>query len=448
MPNQSAAIPPPILADPNPGVVRWVLHAVYDCAWIVVILLTSPWWIYRSFVDGEFRAMVRARLALGLEQRPRGGRRSILVHGVSVGEVKGAQALVRHLERARPDLDIVICTTTKNGLRVAHQTYPQHTVVRFPLDLSFVVKRFLKRIDPVCVVLVELEIWPNFLRCANQAGAPVAVVNGRITDKSFASYKLFKDLLPQFNRISLFCVQDQEYAQRFERLSAKRERILITGNIKVDGLATGRGERSAELVRLLGGASGQSVIVAGSTHEPEESRLVEAWLAHARDARLVIVPRHPERAEALVRTLEAAGVRPQRLTELRNGEHVDPRRPCLADTIGELEAIYRLADLVFVGGSLIPHGGQNMLEPAALERAVIYGPYVQNFTSEAALLERSAAALRIDGPAQLGPTLAALLADPARRERMGRAGRAAVEAQRGATELTLAALTERVLPHS
>src|SRR6185295_5134667 len=163
----------------------------------------------------------------------------VLVHGVSVGEVKGAQALVAHLERERPDLDIVICTTTANGLRVAHQTYPGHTVVRFPLDLSFVVKRFLARLDPVCVVLVELEIWPNFLRCANRTGVPVAVVNGRITDKSFGSYKLFKDLLPQFNRITLFCVQDEDYAQRFERLSAKRERILVTGNIKVDRLKTG-----------------------------------------------------------------------------------------------------------------------------------------------------------------------------------------------------------------
>jgi 3-deoxy-D-manno-octulosonic-acid transferase len=438
-------VPSPILRDPNPGIVRWILHAVYDLAWIVVIVLTSPWWAWRSLVDPEFRAMARARLALGVVSRPRSGRRCVLLHGVSVGEVKGAQALVTMLERERPDLDVVICTTTANGLRVAHQTYPRHTVVRFPLDLSFVVKRFLERLDPVCVVLVELEIWPNFLRCANRAGVPVAVVNGRITDKSFASYKLFKDLLPQFNRITLFCVQDEEYAQRFERLSAKRERILVTGNIKVDGLKTGTVEPPGALARLLAPKSGQRLIVAGSTHEPEERHLVEAWMTHARAERLVIVPRHPERAEALVRALETLGTRPQRLTELRAGAAVDPSRPCLADTIGELEAIYALADLVFVGGSLIPHGGQNMLEPAALERAVFYGPNVQNFTSEAALLERAGAALRIAGVTELGPTLARLLADPAGCAAMGRAGRAAVEAQRGATLLTLAALRERAL---
>jgi len=438
-------LPPPILQDPNPGLVRWILHAFYDCVWLVVIALTSPWWAWRSLTDREFRSMARARLAIGVRGRPRSGRRCVLVHGVSVGEVKGAQALVKLLERERPDLDIVICTTTANGLRVAHQTYPKHTVVRFPLDVSFVVKRFLSRIDPVCVVLVELEIWPNFLRCANRSGVPVAVVNGRITDKSFASYELFKDLLPQFNRITLFCVQDAEYAQRFERLSARRERILVTGNIKVDGLKTGRIDPPAALVRLLGARAGQRVIVAGSTHEPEERFLVEAWRSYAPSDRLVLVPRHPERAEGLVRTLSEVGPKPQRLTELRSGVAPDPTRPCLADTIGELEAIYSLADLVFVGGSLIPHGGQNMLEPAALERAVFYGPYVQNFTSEAALLERAGAACRIGGLAELGTTLANLLADPTARATMGQAGRAAVEAQRGATLLTLAALRERAL---
>jgi 3-deoxy-D-manno-octulosonic-acid transferase len=184
----------------------------------------------------------------------------------------------------------VICTTTKNGLRVAHQTYPQLTVLRFPLDLSFLVGRFLSRIDPVCVVLVELEIWPNFLRQANRAGIAVAVVNGRITDRSFARYAWFKNLLPQFNRISLFCVQDAEYAQRFERLSADPARILVTGNIKVDGLATGRVEPGPELRRLLSGSGSQPLIVAGSTHEPEERWVVAAWQASAREARLVIVP--------------------------------------------------------------------------------------------------------------------------------------------------------------
>jgi 3-deoxy-D-manno-octulosonic-acid transferase len=431
--------------DPNPGLVRWVLHALYDLIWALVIVVASPWWLLRCATDREFRSMAGARLALGLSRRSASARPRILIHGVSVGEVKGAQALVRELRAARPDHEVVICTTTKNGLRVAHQTYPDLAVMRFPLDLSFLVSRFLARVDPVCVVLVELEIWPNFLRCANRAGIPVAVVNGRITEKSFGHYTWFKNLLPQFNRITLFCVQDGEYAQRFERLSADPARILVTGNIKVDGLHTGRVEPGKELERLLGGRAGQPVVVAGSTHDPEERWLVEACRAHAPEARLVIVPRHPERAESIVRALESLGVRAQRLTQLRSGQAPDPSVPCVADTIGELERIYGLAALVFVGGSLIPHGGQNMLEPAAQERAVVYGPHVRNFTAEAVLLERADAAVRISSREELGGVLRALLDDPDRRMRMGRAGRAAVESQRGATRLTLAALSERAL---
>ena len=440
-----AQLPPALVADPHPGFVRWVLHAFYDCVWMLVIVLASPWWGWRCLTDREFRAMARARLAWGVPRRASGGRRRVLVHGVSVGEVKGAQALVRELERARPDLEVVICTTTANGVRVAHKTYPDHIVLRFPLDVSFAVRRFLKRVDPVCVVLVELEIWPNFLRCANRAGVPVVVVNGRITDKSFGHYRWFKHLLPQFNRLTLLCVQDDEYAARFRSLAADPARILVTGNIKVDGLRTGRVEPAPELVQRIGPRPGQLVIVAGSTHEPEERLLVAAARAHAPDARLVLVPRHPERAPEIVKALETSGVRAQRLTELRRGETPDPSRPCIADTIGELEPIYGLADLVYVGGSLIPHGGQNMLEPAAQERAVIYGPHVHNFTAEAALLERAGAALRIASVEELGPALSTLLADGERRARMGSAGRAAVEAQRGATRLTLDALSARAL---
>lgn len=435
----------PIHRDPNPGFPRWILHAIYDVVWGIVIVVASPWWIWRCIVDAEFRAMASARLAFGIEPRAPGGKRRVLIHGVSVGEVKGAQALVRAFERERPDIEVVICTTTANGLRVAHKTYPNHRVVRFPIDLSFVVKRFLARVDPMCVVLVELEIWPNFLRCANRAGVPIAVVNGRITDKSFTNYGWFKNVMPQFNRISLFCVQDEDYASRFARLQADRARIVVTGNIKVDGLRTGRVDAGAELTRLLGGTAGQAVLVAGSTHSPEERLIVAAWRAFVPNARLVLVPRHPERAAEIVRELEAHGERAQRLTALRAGEAPDRSRPVLADTIGELEHIYGLADLVFIGGSLVEHGGQNMLEPAAQGRAVLYGPHVFNFVQEAHLLEAHGAALRIGGASELGPALAELLGDPARREAMGRAGQAAVEAQRGATEVTIRALLGRCL---
>ena len=436
---------PPILRDPNPGLARFALHLAYDFAWGLSVVFASPWWIWRCVTSRTFRAMAKARLVLVPLPPPDPRRRRVLVHGVSVGEVKGAQALVRALRDAAPDVEVVISTTTETGLAVARKTYPDLAVVRFPLDPSFVVRRFLRRLAPACVVLVELEIWPNFLRQSNRLGIPLAVVNGRITDRSLGRYRWFKDLLPQFNRLSLMCVQDDEYAARFRALSADPARILVTGNIKVDGLRTGRVEPAAELARLLAGRPGQALVVAGSTHEPEERWFVEAMRTAAPDARLVIVPRHPERAKELARAFAELGPAPQLLTALRGGEAPDPARPAFVDTIGELEQVYALADLVFVGGSLIPHGGQNMLEPAAQGRPVVFGPHVHNFVQEVALLERAGACVRLAGREELAPDLERLLRDPVERARMAGAGIAAVERQKGATALTLAALVDRCL---
>lgn len=435
--------PAPILRDPNPGLSRFLLHGIYDAAWLLVIVVASPWWLWRCARDARFRSMALARLGAGLPRAPLAGDRArALIHGVSVGEVKAAQSLVRALERAHPELDIVISTTTDTGFDVARKIYPGRAVVRFPVDPSFVVRRFLARVAPTCVVLMELEIWPNFLRCANRRAIPIAVVNGRITPHSFDRYELFKNLLPQFNRISLLCVQDEEYAERFERLAADRSRIHICGNIKADGLKLGRVEPGAELLRLLGGRAGQRVLVAGSTHDPEERQVADAWSSGAPGARLLLVPRHPERAKELVPALAAAGFRAQLLTRLRAGEAPDPARPCIVDTIGELEQVYALADVVFVGGSLVPHGGQNVLEPAAQAKPVLVGPHVDNFAQEVALLERAGACRTVRTTAELAEQFAVLTADLAACERMGSAGRAAVEAQKGATERTLHALEE------
>lgn len=444
---QPEVVPPPILGDPGPGFLAAVLYAIYDCAWLLAILVPSPWWAIRALTSPRFRTTFATRFGSGLPpRRAPGGRRRILVHGVSVGEVKAAQALVRELAIARPDLDIVISAVTATGFDVARKLYPNAIVVRFPFDLSFVVRRFLSRVDPTCVVLVELEVWPSFLREANRAGIPIAVVNGRITARSYRRYSWFKSLMPQFERISLYCAQDAEYATRFVGLDAEPSRVIVTGNVKADGLRTGPRQPTAELVERVACAPGQSVVVAGSTHSPEEGMLVRAWRASFPDARLVLVPRHPDRSPVLVRELAALGREPQLLTKLRGGETSDPTRPLIVDTIGELEQVYALADVVFVGGSLLPHGGQNMLEPAAQGLAVLYGPHVANFREEAALLERASAAQRIASEAELGPAVRALLDDPDRRRSMGAAGRAAVEAQKGATALTWKALAERVLP--
>jgi len=435
---RDASIPPPLVGDPTPGAARFALHLLYDGLWALAFVLCSPWWIVRGLVDRRFRALSIARTFGALPgPRARGARPRLLVHGVSVGEVKAARPLV---EALRGEYDIVVCTVTDTGQDVARKLYPGLSVVRFPLDFSPLVARFLRGVDPEAVILIELELWPSFLRVCNRRGIPLCVANGRITERSFPRYRLFKSLLPQFARISLFCAQDEEYAARFRELGADPARVLVTGNIKADGLKTGVLEPRAEIRALLGGRPGQKLVVCGSTHAPEERWLAEAWKAHVPEARLVLVPRHPERAAGISAELAALGLPVQRLTALRAGETPDPARPALVDTIGELEQVYALADLVFVGGSLIPHGGQNMLEPAALGRAVVYGPHLRNFLQEAALLERAGASRKLAGESELGPAFLELLSDGPRAQRMGLAGMRAVEAQKGASARTLQTL--------
>jgi 3-deoxy-D-manno-octulosonic-acid transferase len=443
------AAPPPIVRDPNPGVLRALLHLFYDATWLAAIVLASPWWLARALVDRRFARMAAQRVTLGLPRLRGGARPRVLVHGVSVGEVKGAAPLVRALEQRFPGVDVVVSASTDTGVEIARRTFPEHVVVRFPLDPSWWVKRFLRRLDPAAVVLIELEIWPNFLRHCNRRGLPIAVANGRITDRSFLRYDVFKSALPQFNRISFYGVQLEEYAERFRRLGGAPERVVVTGNLKADGLGERAGReqgRAADALRaLLDLEPGRPTFVAGSTHGDEERSVLAAWSAGLPAARLVLVPRHPPRADEVAAAVRERGFAVQRLTELRAGARADRAAVVLVDTIGELETLYALADLVFVGGSLVERGGQNVLEPAALGRAVLHGPHMDNFRQEAALLAAAGASRAVADADELARALAELAADPARRGAMGEAGRAAVASQAGATARTLALLEQRCL---
>ncbi|MFT7667718.1 MAG: 3-deoxy-D-manno-octulosonic-acid transferase [Planctomycetota bacterium] len=443
----SAPLPPPIFEDPNPGILRFCLHAFYGAAWTIGLLLSSVWWVSRSFYDAGFREMVLGRLGFGLPKPPLPGERQrVLIHGVSVGEVKAAQFLVQVFEKERPDLEVVISTVTNTGFKIGSEIYPGRKIVRLPVEPALIVKRFLRQVRPVAVILIELEIWPNFLRAANELGIPVAVVNGRITQSSYDSYRHFRNLLPQFNRISLYCVQMAEYGKRFALLSGGEERILVTGNVKWDSLGAGRVDPGDELRELLGGAPDQIVVTAGSTHADEELQFVKAWRDSFSETRLILVPRHPPRAAEVLSDLASVGIRGQRLRDLRAGETPDPKRPVIVDTIGELERVYGLSDLVFIGGTLIPHGGQNMLEPASQGIPVIYGPHIENFSVEAGLLEEVGAARRLTGAEQIGPCVRNLVGDPDLRKLMAAAGLGVVKRETGATQRTFAALKERCLP--
>jgi len=435
----------PLGPDPHAGLRITLLYWVYDVLWTMALLLTSPWWIVRSLMHAPTWRMVRGRLTLNLKHlAPATGMPRILVHGVSVGEVKAAKSLVAELSKS---CEVVVSSSTNTGMLVARQCYPEYKVVRFPVDHMWSVARFMNRVQPSCVVLMELEIWPNFLRKANRLEVPVAIVSGRITPSSHTSYQRFGTTLPQFHRITVFAVQDEEHAGRFADLAGSRERVVITGNVKIDGLDTSPVVDSHsldELRHFVGGEPGQSVLVAGSTHDPEEGLVAKAFRQADPGARMILVPRHPERGRAVLSDLAALGLGAQLLTELRAGREVlDKTQALIVDTIGELEGIYSLADVVFVGGSLVPHGGQNMLEPAALGRVVLHGPHVDNFTQEAGLLEKAGGSRIVRDSAHLAEVLKELLSDEAQRRLMGQAGREAVEAQKGATARSLRVLADR-----
>jgi len=447
------AIPGPITSSPSVGLGRRGLQLLYDACIGVVWTIMLPLFLGAGVLRPRLARKALSLSTVGLVRLPppAARRKRVLVHGVSVGEIKASQSLVLALSER---YEVVVSAFSDTGMQVARQLFPEIEVVRYPFDFAPIVARFWRRVCPDFVLLVELEAWPCFLRAANRRGAPVAVVSGRITEQSFRRYQLF-GALPEFGRISLFAAQDEAYAARFAALAGSSERVLVTGNVKVDGL---RGavdgavsDRLLDLRRQLGLPEERGapfVIVAGSTHEPEEEAFVDAARESLPEARLIVVPRHPERAAAVQDALAAGGrgaPSPERLSELRAlGQAADPRRPLIVDTIGELEELYGVADAVFIGGSLIPHGGQNMMEPAAQGVPVVYGPHVDNFLNETEMLEAVGAALRVDDAASLGNALATLAADPPMRRRMGEAGRSALRAERGATVATLDALRARI----
>ncbi|QDV07079.1 3-deoxy-D-manno-octulosonic acid transferase [Planctomycetes bacterium Poly30] len=440
------AVPDPITSSPPIGLRRRALQVFYDGSIGLIWVLALPLFL----ICGLFKPrMARKALSLstwGLVKLPPSApeRQRVLVHGVSVGEIKASQSLVAALGER---YEVVISAFSDTGLQVARQLYPELVIVRYPFDFFPLVQRFWRLVRPDFVLLMELEAWPCFLRAANRRGAPVAVVSGRITPESFRRYRMFGQV-PEFERISLFAAQDQAYGARFGALAGSSDRVMVTGNVKADGLRTTDDDDPAlEALRAAAG-SPEFVILAGSTHEPEEVYFVRAALAVAPPhAKLIVVPRHPERSEGVAQAigeLLPAGGTVERLSLLRStGARGSADAVLVVDTIGELERLYGLADIVFIGGSLIPHGGQNMMEPAAQGCPVVYGPHIQNFLNETAMLERAGAARRVADPEELEVVLADLLARPDLRLKMGEAGRKAVIAERGATKATLEALRDR-----
>jgi len=424
-----------------------------DLFWLVALVLGAPVIAWKLATTPRWRKGLLDRL--GVRAPGGAGTRPVVwVHAVSVGEVHAARPLVRELEAALPDHEVVVSATTSTGLEVARRHLPGNRSFFYPLDVTFAVRRVMIAIRPSMIVLVELELWPTFLLTARRRGIPVVVVNGRISERSYERYKLVRRLITR--PIARFCVQNDEYAQRFLNLGVPKERLLITGNLKYDTPsleAEGDAAAASRALRArLGIAERAPVLVAGSTHATEETAVAEAWKslrASFPGLRLVIAPRHGERLGAVLGDLAKAGVTTVRKTELdavtspgANASADD--RVILIDTMGELSRLYLVADVVFVGGSLIPHGGQNMLEPAALGKPTIFGPHVRNFQAIAAELVRAEGAVQIPDAAALEPAVRRVLADGEVARAFGERASAFVARHRGAAKRTVEVLVETI----
>jgi len=419
-----------------------------NLAYLLLILAVSPWLVYQAIRKGKYREGFAAKL-LGRVPRRESEGTCVWLHAVSVGEVNLLGTLVEEIARQRPDWQCVVSTTTMTGMALAKKKFPHLSVFYCPLDFTWAVAAAMRRIRPRLLVRAELELWPNLVRAARRSGASVAVVNGRLSEHSFRGYRRIRPLVARLLRqVDLVAVQDETCAERFRRLGAPEGTVRVTGSMKYDGAETDRNNPvTTRLAKLAGLAPDDVIFLAGSTQEPEEQVVLGAWRALLSTwprLRLILVPRHPHRFEAVARLLDASGLRWQRRSELE-GRAPDPAaRVLLVDAVGELGAWWGTTRIAFVGGSLGDRGGQNMIEPAAYGAAVCFGPNTRNFRDVVAALLAHDAAVVVRDRRELTRFVRRCLEEPDYAATLGdRAGRM-VATQLGATGRTVDLLAQLV----
>jgi 3-deoxy-D-manno-octulosonic-acid transferase len=419
-----------------------------DLAYLFALAVLSPWIVWRAAATRRYRRDLAAKL-LGRIDFKNPGRPVAWFHAVSVGEVNLLGTLVPAFRKRHPDWAVLVTSTTDTGLAEARKRFADLAVSAWPLDFSWAVSAALDSVRPALVVLAESEMWPNFLAAAERRNIPVAVINARMSPRSFRRLKRItgpaRRLL--FGRVTRFAVQEEEYAVRFRELGVEPSRVVVTGSIKYDGAAGERnGPKSRELARLLS-TEGNVVLLAGSTHAPEESLILAAFAKlrsrHPR-LKLILVPRHPDRFAEVVKLLEQSGLEFIRRSQTKEPTATMPA-VTLLDTVGELGAAWGLADIGFTGGSLDGRrGGQSMIEPAGCGVPCVFGPHVWNFKDAAKRLVEVGGAVMLQSADELEPQLERLIADESLRRSMGEAARELVLRQQGATQRTLDVLNDVV----
>ncbi|MGL4465815.1 MAG: 3-deoxy-D-manno-octulosonic acid transferase [Planctomycetia bacterium] len=424
-----------------------VLPYLLNGAYLAALTALAPILACKAVATGKYRVgLLRKLRGVSKTDFTDDGRPVVWLHAVSVGEILLLRPLVALLAQRRPDLRLVLSTTTNTGYAVAVERFPNLTVVYAPFDFTWSVRGTFNRLRPILLVLAELELWPNLLLEARRRNVPVAVANARLGEKSHRGYRRLGRLLSgPLSAVRWWGAQSTTYADRIRSLPGTMDAVVeVTGSMKYDGAVGDRLNAATQSLRdLFGITDDDRVFVAGSTSDPEEGYVLDAYLTLAAtrpNLRLVLAPRQADRFDAVAALLSQRNVTFVRRSRLGQGT-VEPAAVVLLDTIGELGAAWGLADVAFVGGTLDgKRGGQSMIEPAAYGAPTCFGPHTWNFSDAVARLTEADAVVVLAGPQDLAPTLARWLDDPPAAAALGARAKAFVAEQQGSTEKTYADL--------
>ena len=421
------------------------MYLAYSLLLSLGLVVLIPHFIFQALAHGKYIDGLRQRLG---SLPAINGKPVIWLHCVSVGETQAARPLAQRLKQQFPHHTLVVSTITLTGQKLARDVFANQAerVFYFPFDWRWSVRRALKAINPAAVLIMETELWPNFLRECKTREIPVALVNGRISRQSFRRYRLIRPFIHRvLSCLSIAVMQSDGDAQRLQSLGMPSEKLFNAGNLKFDAeLGTDLADKTDEIRRRFGFGSDVPLILAASTHAPEEEILIESFMqvATKQAARLMLAPRHPERFKEVASLIENSGLRWARRTNPPSPEDASAAI-ILLDTIGELPATYSLADVVFVGGSIVDRGGHNVLEPAAAGVAVVTGAHTHNFHAIVDLMAQAGAIVQLpplaaaSAPQELSHLLSELLANADERAELGRRAKQLVIDNRGAAERTL-----------
>lgn len=421
---------------------------ILNILYILALMLYCPVIVYKAIRQGRYRigwADRFGKIKLKSTDKP-----CIWIHAVSMGEVNSTKTIIEGLQDKLPQYSIAISTTTDTGYARATALYAdKHSVFFFPFDFSFVIKRAFKNIRPALCILVELELWPNFIQTCKDNNVPVMVVNGRISDRSFPSYKKIKRPVSRiFRNLTLVLAQTDEYAQRFIHLGCEPENVITTGSLKYDTAQIADSVAGADAITDKLNISNQHLIVAGGTGPGEEKIILDVYKKLinenvAKNLRLAVVPRKPERFDEVAAIIEQAGFVPDRYSRYKADGTLKSKSAdsvILVDTMGDLRKFYSLSEISFVGRSLVPMGGSDMIESAALAKTTIFGPHTFNFKQPVEVLLAGDGAIEVQDENQLYDAIKKCLMDTQYTEKIARNGQDVIRRNQGATEKTIEAV--------